>query len=159
MSSFPVFADVSSRLHADIAIVRLIRAGIRPERISAIFPRRSAPNSVCCWLTDFHRIPISSALPLAAAGIFGQLWKRGIHSAAVERKLETLGLDPEIANRFLEKTEGGQIVICVHARSETEAVTAGRIFQRAGAENICCAAEEIAWTRETLAPKWAPLAA
>ena len=49
MASIPVFAETLSRLHADIAVVRLIRAGIAADKISAVFPQRRAPNSVCCW--------------------------------------------------------------------------------------------------------------
>jgi len=161
MSSIPVFADVLSRLQADIAIVRLVQAGIRPERVSAIFPRLRAPNSVCCWLSDFHRVPLASALPVAAAGVFGRLWRRGIRSQAVEMKLEALGLRPEVADRCLEKIEAGRIVLCVHAGNEMEAAIAGRTFQRVGAENISCAVEYQTWDGESPAngSKWAPLAA
>jgi hypothetical protein len=151
MSSFPVFADALSRLHADIAIVRLIRAGIPADKISAVFPRRQAPNSVCCWLKNFNRVPVRSALPIAAAGLLGQLFRRGIRAADVERKLENLGLAPEMAERMLEKGRDGTIVLCVHARNETQAAVAWHIFKHVGAENITSVgAGEFAWTPREL---------
>lgn len=162
MSSFPVFADAYSRLHADIAIVRLTRAGIRADRISAVFPQRRAPNSVCCWLKHFHRVPLRSALPVAAAGILGRLFKSGVHSAGAERALEALGLAPDLADRVLEKISEGMIVLCVHARTETEAAIAWHIFQHVGAENIMCPTYTAAHTvpeMPVLAPQWAGIAA
>jgi len=136
MSSLPVFADAVSRLHADIAIVRLLRAGISPERISAVFPRRRAPNSVCCWMKNFHRVPLRAALPVAAAGLLGPLLKRDVHSAKAERDLESLGLSAEQAERVLEKTREGLIVLCVHARNEKEAAIAWHVFRHVGADNV-----------------------
>lgn len=157
MSSLPVFADALSRLHADIAIVRLIRAGIRAERISAVFPQRRAPNSVCCWLKNFQRVNLRSALPIAVAGLLAPLLKRDVHSAKAERDLDSLGLSPEMADRILEKTAEGMIVLCVHARNESEAAIAWHIFHHVGAENIVCPNHEVTWTvREpaVLAPEW-----
>ncbi|HWA87986.1 MAG TPA: hypothetical protein VG710_17290 [Opitutus sp.] len=140
MSSHPVFADAVSRLHADIAIIRLVRAGISANKISAVFPRRSAPNTVCCWLKNFQRIPTSATLPLAAAGLLGRLFKRDTTARALEQDLEALGLSPENSHRVLERIEDGSIVLCVHARSRREAAQASGIFQQVGAENITGAA-------------------
>jgi hypothetical protein len=162
MSSLPVFADVSSRLHADIAIVRLIRAGISAEKVSAVFPQRSAPNSVCCWLKNFHRLAVRSALPIAVAGVLGRLFEPGIRAADVERKLETLGLAPDVAAALLERVRDGRTVICVHASNDTQAAIAWHIFQHVRAENIICAGDALAWSmREApvLRPSVAGLAA
>lgn len=162
MSSIPVFADAHSRLHADIAIIRLVRAGIRTGRISAVFPCRQAPNSVCCWLKDFRRVSLRSALPIATAGLLGQLFNRKARTAEVENTLESLGLAPEMAERVIEKVRDGQIVLCVHARNETEASIAWHIFQHVGAENITCPSHEMLSTPTevaTLAPQWAGIAA
>lgn len=148
MSSLPVFADALSRLHADIAIVRLIRAGISPDKISAVFPRRRAPNSVCCWLKNFHRVPFTSALPIAAAGLLGKVFKHGVRSPESGRDLEALGLSSDVARRVIEKIEDGRIVLCVHARNETQAAIAWHVFQHVGMENITCAADELAWTAQ-----------
>lgn len=162
MTSIPVFADAHSRLHADIAIIRLIRAGIRTGRISAVFPSRRAPNSVCCWLKDFRRISLRSALPIATAGLLGQLFNRKARRADVERTLESLGLAPEMGERMLEKVRDGRIVLCVHARNETEAAIAWHIFQHVGAENITCPSHELlslSTEIPSLAPQWAGIAA
>lgn len=162
MSSIPVFADAHSRLHADIAIIRLIRAGVRTGRISAVFPSRRAPNSVCCWLKDFRRVSLRSALPIATAGLLGQLFNRRARRADVESNLESLGLAPDMAGRVLEKVRDGRIVLCVHARNETEAAIAWHIFQHVGAENITCPSHEMvpaSGESPALAPHWAGVAA
>lgn len=136
MSSLPVFADALSRLHADVAIIRLVRAGIPTSRISAVFPQLRAPNSVCCWLKSFSCIPRASSWPVAAAGLLGKLFRRGLDSTSVGRELESLGLSPETSKRLLEKTEEGRIVVCVHARTESEAAIAWHVFHHVGAESI-----------------------
>lgn len=162
MSSIPVFADAHSRLHADIAIIRLIRAGIRTERISAVFPSRRAPNSVCCWLKNFKRVSLRSALPIATAGLLGQLFDRRARRADVARNLESLGLAPDVASRTLEKVQNGSIVLCVHARNETEASIAWHIFQHVGAENITCPSHDLEPSFQAapvLTPQWAGVAA
>lgn len=162
MSSLPVFADAPSRLHADIAIVRLIRAGIPADKISAVFPQRRAPNSVCCWLKHFHRLSVRSALPIAVAGVLGRIFEPGLRSAHVERKLEHLGLAPDLAASLLERIRDGRIVLCVHARNDTQAAIAWHIFRHVRAENIVCAGDAAAWTaREipALQPSVAGLAA
>ena len=138
MSSFPVLAEASSKLHADIAIIRLLRAGIRPEKISAVFPQVRAPNSVCCSLSSFYRVPMKAALPIAAAGLLGQLFRKGVRSADFDEQLENLGLTADIAHRLIEKMEDGRIILCVHARTESEAAIAWHIYHHVGAENILC---------------------
>ncbi len=143
MASIPVFADALSRLHADIAVVRLIRAGIPAEKISAVFPRRRAPNAVCCWLKNFQDVPFASALEIAAAGLLGRLFKSysSVRSPKFGRELEVLGLRPADAQRMLEKVDEGRIVLCVHARTETQAAIAWHIFQHVGVENIASPAD------------------
>lgn len=136
MSCLPVFADALSRLHADIAIVRLVQAGIPESRISAVFSQRRAPNSVCCWLKSFHAIPRTRAWPIAAAGILGKVLRRGFGGEIVEREFENLGLSGDAAKRLQEKVEDGRIVLCVHARTESEALAAWQVFRRAGLENV-----------------------
>ncbi len=162
MSSIPVFADAHSRLHADIAIIRLIRAGVRTERISAVFPTRRAPNSVCCWLKNFKRVSLRSALPIATAGLLGQLFDRRARRADVAHSLESLGVASDTAERMLEKVQNGCIVLCVHARNETEASIAWHIFQHVGAENITCPSHDMMPSLQdvpALTPQWAGVAA
>lgn len=162
MSSLPVFANTLSKLHADIAIIRLIRAGIVADKISAVFPPGRAPNSVCCWLKHFHRIPFLTSLPMAAAGVLGMVFRQGAKSAEVEQELDELGLNRELTRRIFERTDAGRIVICVHARNEAEAAIAWHIFHHVGAEDITGATRETFPARaesHSLAPQWAGLAA
>jgi hypothetical protein len=139
MSTLPVLADASSRLLADIAMVRLIRAGLAKDRISAIFPQCRVPNSVGCWLKIFCVVPHVDGLGLAAAGILGDVFRHGFAAPRVQGELESLGLRTDFAERAVEKATAGQIILCVHARSETEAAIAWHIFQHVGAENIALA--------------------
>jgi len=141
MSSLPVLAEVSSKLHADIAIIRLLRAGIKSEQISAVFPRGRAPNSVCCWLTDFHRVPIASAVPIAAAGLLGRLFRGGVQTIDSEDQQEQLGLSSGLTRRLLEKMRDASFIVCVHARNESEAAIAWHIFEHVGAEHIASASD------------------
>lgn len=138
MAPIPVFADALSKLQADIALVRLTRAGVPVDRISAVFPRRRAPNAVCCWLKNFQDVPFESSIEIAAAGLLGRLFKSysKIRSPKFGRELEVLNLTPGDAKRVLEKVEENRIVLCVHARSEVEASIAWHVFQHVGAENI-----------------------
>lgn len=162
MSSIPVFADAHSRLHADIAIVRLIRAGIGADRISAVFPRRLAPNSVCCWLSNFHDIPLTASWPMAAAGLLGQLLKRGVRAGKLRGDLDRHGLDANLTDRLLEKVRAGRIVVCVHARGEIEATIASHIFLHVGAEDLTCAIGDLAvspWEARVPVPQWNSMAA
>jgi hypothetical protein len=162
MSSLPVLAEASSKLHADIAMIRLLRAGIRSDKISAVFPRGRAPNSVCCWLSSFQRVPIASTLPLAAAGLFGRLFRNGYRSENFHRQVEKLGLTPDMTSRLIHKMEDGRIVLCVHARNESEAAVAWHIFHHVGAE-IITSPVDVSDHRQrevpALTPQWAGVAA
>jgi hypothetical protein len=138
MSSLPVLAEASSKLHADIAIIRLRRAGIHSDRISAVFPQGRAPNSVCCSLNGFYRVPMPAPAPIAAAGLLGELFRKGVNAADFDEQLESLGLTSDLAHRLIEKMEDGRMILCVHARNESEAAIAWRVFNQVAAENIVC---------------------
>lgn len=156
MSTLPVLAEAHSKLHADIAIIRLLRAGIRAEKISAVFPRERAPNTVCCWLTSFHRVPIAANLPMAAAGLLGRLFRKGVSAHHFDEQLENLGLTAEITARLIEQMEDGRIILCVHARNETEAAVAWHIFHHVAAENIVCPAGDFEMEPRREAPARSP---
>lgn len=141
MSFRPVFADATSRLHADIAIMRLIRAGIPEEHLSAVFSPRQAPNSVYCWMKDFSAVPETSSCPTAAAGLLGKILRHGFEGAAVKRVLESLGFNERAAKHLQETVEEGGVVVCVHARTESEAAAAWHVFRHVGMENITLPAE------------------
>lgn len=162
MPKLPVLADVSNRLHADIAIVRLIRAGIPQDRISALFPQRRAPNSVCCWLSNFSVIPVALGLPVAAAGLLGRLFRQRGGSIRWGQRLDKLGLRPDFAQRAFEKLENGQIILCVHARNDAEAAIAWHIFTHVGADDVTLAESALPISpvqASPLMPAWAQLAA
>ncbi len=162
MFSLPVLAEANSRLHADIAIIRLLRTGIRAEKISAIFQQDRAPNTVCCWLNDFHSLPIDSGVPIAAAGPLGRLFQSGRNEDVFQQELERLGLTRDLMTRLSEKAADGQMILCVHARSEAEAAVAWHIFYHVEAENITCPSgyvDHVAREQSALVQQWAEIAA
>lgn len=143
MSSLPVLAEASSKLHADIAIIRLLRAGLTVDQISAVFPRERAPNTVCCWLGQFQPVELESTQPVVAAGLLGKLFQNSQGSEDFENQLEKLGLTSELTTRLIEKMEDGRIVLCVHARNETEAAVVWHVFEHVAAEHISSPADYV----------------
>ena len=143
MSSLPVVAEVNSKLHADIALIRLLRAGIRSEHISALFPRGRAPNTVCCWLNGFHSVPLTTSVPMAAAGVLGQRCRSVTSKEGFEAELDDLGFGTEMVARLSDRIEDGRTLLCVHARNEAEAAVAWHIFQHVAAEHIDCPADHV----------------
>jgi hypothetical protein len=160
MSTIPVVAEANSKLHADIALIRLLRAGIPTTRISAIFPRGRAPNTVCCWLKQFRNVPLG-AQPMAATGLMGGLLGDGTKSDNFAERADALGLTHEMISRLLDQIEDGRIVLCVHAHNEAEAAIAWHIFHHVSAETIMCPADHDARDREAtpIAPHLAEIAA
>lgn len=136
MSSTTVFAHALSRLHADVIIVRLKRAGIAPEKISALFPRRFPPNSVFCWLKGLTCTRHASAASISAAGPLREIFSHGNRPAYIAHQLELRGLPADEAHSRLEKVQEGQTLICVHATDEDEAAIAWHIFKHVEAEHI-----------------------
>jgi hypothetical protein len=160
MSSFPVVAEANSKLHADIALTRLLRSGIPATRISAIFPRGRAPNTVCCWLKDFREVPVGTE-PTAATGLLANLLSQGTKTEDFTERAEALGFTHEMVARLRDFMEDRRIVLCVHAHNEAEAAVAWHIFHHVAAESIMCPADHEARDRETnhLAPHLVEIAA
>jgi len=162
MSSLPVIAEVSSKLHADIAIIRLLRAGIHVDQISAAFPSGRAPNTVSCWLNDFRRVPVASQSPVSATGLLGRLFGTDYQSEDFDEQLDALGLSVELAARLVEKMEDGRIILCVHARNEAEATVAWHIYEHVAADHVATPTEFAEHAPNELAASstpWAVIAA
>lgn len=162
MPSLPIFAETNSKLHADITIIRLLRAGFQADQLSAIFPQAWTPNSVSYWLSDIHSIQVASALPMAASGPLGELLGYGPESNEYQVEMDQLGLSSEMTSRLLEKVEDGRTVLCVHARSETEVAIAWHVFLHVAAEHITSPVDQVdRGSREThsLMPQMAGVAA
>jgi hypothetical protein len=164
MKFIPVIALVNSRLEADIAIIKLRRAGIDRAKISAIFPLRYVPNAVACWLLvrrcltlDFGCETVLSAGPLNF-----ESGKPGSEVSVVE-SIEKIGFDHETAAAFVGRLKMGETLICVHAANEREASVAWRVFRSSMADATAVGwgrAASIFTPRERLhVPSWKPAAA
>ena len=141
MNSITIVASASSRLLADIVLIRLRRAEIECRKISALFPIRSTPNAVGCWL------PISSGPgirlgddTIACAGLLRQVPVRPADSirgpVGLVELLTSTGVDTMGAHVLIEQLEQGHILICVHATNEAEASIVWHVFRHSGGEPI-----------------------
>jgi hypothetical protein len=138
MKFIPVFAVADSRLHADVMLIRLRRADIPCNDISAFFPRRSIPNAVACWLRLNQNLSLKIGHEVfATAGRPPSLTKSSAKKfTAIAEVFSAAGIDSMSAHRLEEKLDQGHTLLCVWARDEAEASIAWQVFKTAGAETI-----------------------
>ena len=129
MQPTAVFAATPSRLHADLVVIRLKRAGIPRSNISAVFPQHSKPNCALCWL-DGHSTPtLYSGKTLTVAGPMTE--QLSMHSEpTLIRSLEQMGLTVDDACFYAECIKTGQILISVSTDDASEAVVAWQTFSQ-----------------------------
>lgn len=133
-----VFAAATSRLHADLIVIRLRRAGISRERISAIFPVRLRPNSAECWL-DGSTLPARFlGEEVVVAGPLHQCLELGSEAAFVAG-LQHIGLGRHDAHACAERLGKGQILIAIQTADETEVAIAWHTLRELEAEGIALA--------------------
>ncbi len=132
-----VIASASSRLHADVMLIRLRRAGIACQKISALFPRNSIPNSVACWLKlDQERtLHVGDETVVPAGPIRSQL-HHNHDAASVAEWLEGAGVDHVSGQALVEKVEQGHTLLSVTTTSEDEASIAWHVFKHVSADCI-----------------------
>ena len=143
MSSLPVLAETNSKLHADIAIIRLLRAGIHPDQISAVYPKNWTPHAVKCFLSESRAVAADASLPMAATGFIGATFSHDRWSDAFQAGLDHAGLSREMAKRLAEKIEDGRTVVGVLAHNEAEAAIAWHVFEHVSAEHVSCPSDEV----------------
>lgn len=130
-----VFAAATARLHADLIVTRLKRAGISSGKISAAFPEESRPNSVECWLEGESPIASYEGENVLVAGPLRK--KLSIDSEAhLIRSLQKLGLSLHDACAHAERLSKGQIVLSVQTDDQAEIALAWHIFRELEAEGI-----------------------
>ncbi len=126
-------------------LIRLRRADIACNQISAFFPQSSVPNAAACWLRLQENVAIKVGREIftAAGRVLGLLKPVSSKSSTtdVEDLLCSAGLDAMSAHRLEAKMDQGHILIAVTARNEDEASVAWHIFKHAGAETIVVAGE------------------
>ncbi|HZZ20440.1 MAG TPA: hypothetical protein VFE25_13775 [Opitutaceae bacterium] len=115
MSHTLVYATADSRLHADLLIVRLKRAGIPTSLISVLYPSMLRPNSTRCWIrgnmayeTPCGEVTVSGMLGLRLAALKAR-WSRD----PLVNGLTEIGLSHEQSVSVAEKLNGNSIVVAV----------------------------------------------
>jgi hypothetical protein len=135
-----VFASSTSRLHADLVIVRLKRAGIPPSYISLIHPLASCPNSAECWLGGSAQLRLSSGEEIAASGFLRRLLEdagtSGTSPHSLDENLANLGLAHERRLALEETLLENRVVIAVDVVDRLELPTILQTLHRSGAEKI-----------------------
>jgi hypothetical protein len=139
MSRLVVFATAFSRLHADLMIVRLRRAGISAGSISALYPPASKPNSGLCWLGGSARLPLSSG---EAAEVSGRLRislahaEEGAGHTSLSARLGDLGLTRAQCSELEESLREHHLVLAIEIRGEARLTAVFQILQSLEAERI-----------------------
>jgi hypothetical protein len=138
MNSIPVIATASSRLHADVMMIRLRRAGIPIGHISAISPATSLPNSVAVWLSHLRRkvLKLGQDTLMAAGPMRRWLSKAGEKAISPAQMLGAAGFDRMATKQAEERLRQGETLLCVHAKGEEDVAIAWHVFKHAKADFI-----------------------
>ena len=159
-----VLASADTRLHADIMMIRLRRAGINIDHVSAVFSQQFAPNSFFFWLSSPRTLHCpSKGESYFVAGPLEQQFAGGNELEAVPSILKRLGLSRGEAAHLARSLWLGRGLLCVHAKNQDEAAVVWHIFKHSRAEDI--AISDHPATRhnepayEPMAPGWATVVA
>ncbi len=154
MKSTVVFASAHSRLHADIMLIRLRRAGINIDRVSAIFSRCFAPNTFFFWLSRPRALPttVHTDEPFFVAGPIQKLFGRNDDIGDLSRKLSELGVAHRAADHLSDSLAAGHAMLCVQTKNKDEAAIAWHIFQHSKAGNIAITSAQPDIKVETIKP-------
>lgn len=139
MSQLTVFASAFSRLHADLIIVRLKRAGIVPALLSVIHPLASRPNSALCWLGGSKKLRLASGEKIATSGFLGESLQTPddqAGSTTFVSKLAQLGLTHEQCVSLEETMLETRVVVAIKMKEKSELRTILQVLQQAGAEKV-----------------------
>jgi hypothetical protein len=138
MNKTTIFATTSYRLSADLLIIRLKRVGISTNKISALFPSKSRPNSALCWLgkcltsTGWRNEDMS----LTVAGPLRRFFASKQFGAGIADRLEATGLAEESSRQLEEKLRQGQILVCVDAETDLEISLAWHVCYQMNADSL-----------------------
>lgn len=122
MSHLLVYATADSRLHADLLIVRLRKAGIATSLISVLYPTKLRPNSTHCWIrgnmsyqTECGEVTVSGILGLRLAAL-----KSNWNHESLVNGLTEIGLSHEQSLGVTERLNGNSIVVSVETTDADE---------------------------------------
>lgn len=146
VKNLPVIASVNSRLHADVALIRLRHARINCRHISVLFPADSMPNAVGCWLPVAEKsgLRVGPQVISCAGQLLKQLDARmegHDDGREVADLLIQAGVDAMGAHILADRLDQGHILICVHADNEAETKAAYGVFRKAAADTIIVGAK------------------
>jgi hypothetical protein len=113
MSHLLVYATADSRLHADLLIVRLKRAGIATSLVSVLYPSQLRPNR--SYTTQCGEVTVSGMLGLRLAALKSK-WNRD----PLVGGLTEIGLTHEQSVNVAETLNGNSIVVAVENADEAE---------------------------------------
>ena len=139
MSRLAIFASAFSRLHADLVIVRLKRAGIATASISLLHPVSCRPNSAQCWLGGSTKLRLSSGEKVASSGFLRPLLQNPAATgtlATLDGKLAQLGLAHDQRVTLEGTLLENRVVVAIDVADKSELPTVFQVLQRAGAENV-----------------------
>jgi hypothetical protein len=121
MSHLLVYATTESRLHADLVVVRLKRAGIPTESISILHPQSLRPNSAVCWMSGSAAMRMTSGQAVYVSGALSRAMEAGAaarNGASFVDRASRLGLSHEQCLSLEESLLENRIVIAVEVDNE-----------------------------------------
>ncbi len=134
-----VFASANSRLHADLTLSRIRRAGMALDAVTAIHPKLLVPNSVPCWLTGSTEVELSSGAEHAvvAGALSYKIFCGEKKSVRTLREgLELCGLTGEQSSNLEGTLLEGRTLLCIEAENAAALSIIFHIFLHVGAERI-----------------------
>jgi hypothetical protein len=123
MSHLLVYATTDSRLHADLVIVRLKRAGISMAAISILHPQSLRPNSAVCWINGSAFLPLPSGEGIAVSGSLSRPFNEDLkknESTPFSDRLCRMGLSREQGASLEDSLLENRIVIAIEVHDEYE---------------------------------------
>jgi len=138
MNPTTIFANASSRLHADLIVIRLKRAGIPCDQISVIYPTDLVPNAALCWLEGKSAPANYEGEMVSVAGPMRNVLSVKNEGSLIH-SLSKMGLPGESAAAFAEHLSQGEIVIGVNTSNEDEVSIVWETFCDARADSVAVA--------------------
>jgi|GEM_PF-2877501 len=138
MKPTAIFANASSRLHADLIVIRLKRSGIACEQISLIYPTDLVPNSALCWIEGKSAPANYEGEMVAVAGPMRKLLSVKNEGSLIQ-SLSKIGLPGENAAAFAEHLNQGEIVIGVNTANKDEVAVVWDTLRDTRADSIAVA--------------------
>jgi hypothetical protein len=131
MSHILVYATAESRLHADLLIVRLKRAGIATGLISVLYPSKHRPNSTRCWIrgnisysSPHGEVTVSGMLALRLAAVKAKRQRDGLANSLAE-----IGFSHDQGLNVAERLNGARIVVAVEIADHAELPAINHTFR------------------------------